>query len=233
MVLASRDRAIVSAVGRFGQLSSKQIRELIFDNTSKTPCDRALRRLTDSRYLARIERRMVGGDKGGSGQYVYQLGNRGHYLLKEVGKYRPARAVNYHSVAIADSYLAIRRLELDGVLDILGFTTEPDCWVNIEGSELKPDLYIELVKRGDSLKVWFEVDLGTEGQKQIKDKLTRYWRAYNDADSRVWAEFPVVVFVAVDAERDKELVWLIDQGPADAKRLFRVTTKDQLPALFA
>ena len=230
MVLPDRDRAVVSAVARFGQMSSKQIYELIFSDTSQTPCDRALRRLTAYKYLNRIERRMVGGLKGGSGQYVYQLGRRGFFLFN-TGRYNPARAVNYHSIAIVDSYLILRRLEADGALQILGYSTEPDCWVTIDRNELKPDMFVE-IQTTEPLKLWLEVDMATEGQRQIKDKLVRYWRAFNDADSRVWPEFPLIVFVAVDDERAKELRWLIDQGAEQAQELFRVTTKDKLHTLF-
>ena len=231
MTLPDRDRAIVTAVARFGQLSSAHIYELIFTETTQTPCDRALRRLVSNHYLSRIERRMVGGSKGGSGQYVYQLGRRGYFLFFD-GRYNPARAVNYHSLAIADSYVVMVQLARAGRLAISGVTHEPECWVTIDRQELRPDLFIEVVQREQPLKLWFEVDMGTEGARQIKDKLTRYWRAYNDASDTEWPVFPVVVFVAVDDERAKELAWYIGQGPDEAAALFRVTTRATLHALF-
>lgn len=226
MDLSDRDRAIVAAVARFGQMSSKQIRALIFDDVSATPCDRALQRLARSHYLIRIEHRMVGGAKGGSGQYVYTLGRRGFYLFN-TGRFNPARTVNYHSLTIVDCYLTIRKLESAGVLDIKGYSAEPDCWVTVGGQELRPDLYIELDRRGLELRAFLEIDMATEGQRKIREKLTAYWKAYNSADVPV---FPLVLFVAVDDERAKELAWMIEQG--QEPRLFRVVTKHQFYSVF-
>src|SRR5947209_6452814 len=89
--LAGRDRHIVQLVARFKQATSKQIHELLFSsNASRTPADVALKRLTTRGYLHRIERRTVGGSRGGSGQYVYSLGRRGFFMFFE-GRYSPAR----------------------------------------------------------------------------------------------------------------------------------------------
>src|SRR3954470_16863870 len=181
--LTGRDFAVVQLIAQFKQASSRQVHELLFSDVSYTPADRTLRRLTDRGYLTRIERRAVGGSRGGSGQYVYGLGRRGFYLFYD-GRFNPARTVNYHALAILDCYITLRRLELAGRLSITGLSTEPDCWVRVGGDELKPDLFIELSRApGDSLMLWLEVDMATEGQRQIRDKLARYWRAYNNADS--------------------------------------------------
>src|SRR4051794_36639090 len=99
MVLADRDRRIVQLVGRYGQVGAGQIAALIFDNSNPTPMYRALKRLVDRGYLIRLERRTVGGARGGSGQYIYSLGKKGHYLLM-TGKYTPVRAIRYHTLAI-------------------------------------------------------------------------------------------------------------------------------------
>lgn len=230
MSLDGRDRAIVALVARFTQLSSAHINELLFsDVQSHTPCDRALLRLTNQHYLARIERRIVGGNKGGSGQYVYQLGRRGYYLLYE-GRYNPARAINYHTLGIADCCVALKRLERDGRLTIAGFTIEPR--VKIGRHQLKPDIFFDLIWNDSRLKLWIEVDMGTQGQRQIREKLERYWHAVNEADVSEWPYFPFTLFVAVDDERAKELQWLIEQGPAEAQRQFKVATRETLPALF-
>src|SRR3954447_17203603 len=126
--LAGRDRQIVQLIARFKQATSKQIHELLFSaNASRTPADVALKRLTTRGYLHRIERRTVGGARGGSGQYVYALGRRGFFMFFE-GRYSPARSVDYHALAILDSYIVLRRLELAGRLSIVGLSTEPDCW---------------------------------------------------------------------------------------------------------
>lgn len=227
-----RHRHIIQLVSQFGQLTSAHITALIFkESRSRTSVDRALRRLVADGYLSRVERRIAGGAHGGSGLYVYQLGPAGHALHSE-GRYRPARAVNFHSLAIADTYLAIDRLASDGLLSIKGYSTEPDCWQVIANNELKPDLYVELQRSdGSQAKYWLEVDMGTEGQRQVKDKLNRYWNAYNAVNSEEWPVWPLVVWVAVDDIRARELEWTLGQGSDAAKALFRITTIESLPTL--
>src|SRR3954447_9498518 len=140
--LSGRDRQVVQLIARFKQASSRQVHELLFPGVTYTPADRTLKRLTDRGYLTRIERRTVGGSRGGSGQYVYGLGRRGFFLFYD-GRFSPPRTVNYHALAILHSYIVLHRLQRAGRLEIAGLSTEPDCWVKIGGNELKPDLYVE------------------------------------------------------------------------------------------
>lgn len=222
---------MVGAVARFHQLSARQVQSLLFSShSSQTPCDRALRRLVDENYLARVERRLVGGRQGGSGQYVYQLGRRGFFLMGD-GRFEPRRTINFHALAVADTYLKLREFEAVGQLTIEGFSTEPDCHVDIAGIQVKPDLFADLVIGDQRVWLWFEVDLGTESQKQVRAKLDVYRRAYDVVDVAEWQVFPQVWWIAVDDERAKELRWLIAQGKPDDPQLFRVTTLDQLAAI--
>jgi len=227
--LTDRDRRIVQFVARFQQVASSHIQTLLFPDTGRTPTDRALRRLVEREYLIRIERRLVGGARGGSGQFVYSLGRRGFYMYF-TGRYIPARTVRPHTLAIVDCVVALRSLERGGLLTIVGMSTEPDCWTVIGGNELKPDLYIELARpSGQRLKLYLEIDMATERHKQIRAKLETYYRAWGEA---VLDIFPGVIWIAVDDEREKELRWFIGEMPrADAHVLFQVTTIALLPAL--
>jgi hypothetical protein len=155
---------------------------------------------------------VVGGAQGGSGQYVYGLGRRGFYVFYE-GRYNPARVVNFHALAVANAYLSIRRAERAGAFDVVAYGTEPDCWHEVGGVLLKPDLFVELAKEsGEHLQLWCEVDMGTEAQRQLRGKLEAYWRAYQGADVERMPVFPKVIWVAVDDERAKELSRLVGQG---------------------
>lgn len=235
MTLSSRDGRIVQLVARFQQLSSAHIYALVFsDIQSHTPCDRSLRRLSERGYLARLERRNVGGSRGGSGQYVYQLGRLGHSLYRS-GRYTPLRSINYHSLAIVDSYLHFNEAAHKNNLVIRGFSTEPDCWATIGNHELKPDMFIEIARPAvdTRTKIWLEVDMGTEGQRQIKDKLERYWHAFNEADTEQWPVFPFIWFLCVDAYRVRELRWIGEQGPKEAQQLFRFMEISELPTVLS
>lgn len=216
MRVSNRDLQIISFVARFGQVTSEHVRRTVFkDNLSQTPCDRAMSRLVSQKLLARIEKRTVGGAKGGSGQYVYQVGYTAWKMMKTEGAYWQARAVNYHSLAIAEVYVAITEK-----LDVVRFETEPDSHVKINYFPLLPDLYMELNLGTKKRRVWLEIDLGTERPKQLKDKLTRYHQAWNGAGD-TWNPWPFVVFVVPDEKRLRELESLVAQTPQESRLMFK------------
>jgi len=230
LTISERDLAVLQVVARFKQLTSSHIHKLLYASVSYAPSNRALRRLTAANLLQRVERRIPGGSRGGSGQYVYQLGSRGYYLFN-TGRFAPPRTVNHHTLAIADCYVTLAQLARAELLEVLGVSTEPDCWRHVGGIELKPDMLAHVRPRGRAdVKLWLEIDMGTEGQRQLRGKLESYWRAYQDADEH--EVFPLVVWVAIDAPRAQELAWLVSQGPRDAQALFRVTTRQTLANLF-
>jgi len=230
---SARDRLVIQYVAKFKQLSAFHISSLVFHElTTRTPTYRSLNRLVSQNYLHRIERRIVGGAKGGSGQYVYSLGRRGFYM-HFTGRYDPARNVRFHDLAIADAFVLIKQVERAGLITINGVSTEPDCWTTIGGTQLKPDMYVDVTKRsGERLRLWLEVDMGTEAQRQLKGQLEAYWRAYNDADVTTMPVFPKIVWIGVDAERVKELTWLIETGPRETQALFEVYGMSNLANLF-
>lgn len=183
-------------------------------------------------WLMRRERRLLVGSLGGSAHYIYQLGRRGLVLFGSDSRTR--RTDVLHSLAIADCYVEAKRLERAGVLTIDGYSTEPDSWQKIGRHELKPDLRLDVTRRdGLCMKLWLECDMATEGKRQVRDKLVRYWSAVTDADDPQWLEEFRVVWVACDPERATELRWIIDEGKdSQARQYFTVTTVDKLAGVF-
>jgi hypothetical protein len=218
-VLPPRDRAVVELVGRFRQLTAGQIgRLLFFEQASKTPLDRCLKRLVERRYLTRLAR-PVGGDRGGSAQYVYQLGRAGWRLLNKQGTYWAPRSVNLHALAICDCFVGLTLADRAGQCALLRFDPEPACHVVVGAVTLTPDAYVEAGyrDRGVKLSVWLEVDRGTEHRETLKEKCVRYWRAYQQWESEV---FPSVVFVVPDEQRARQIEQVIAGGPAEAQAIF-------------
>lgn len=233
MFATDRDRQIVHEVSRYGQLSSGHIFELLFPGAkSQTRLHEALTRLRTAGYLATIERRPVGGTGAGSGPTVYQLGTKGRKYFGRDKKY-PYRSIHPHTLAIADTAIALKRLEREGTIEIIGMATEPDSWQELAGVDIRPDLFVKLglVGQGISVSLWIEVDMGTERQKQLKEKLANYWHVRQHVTMEELRTVPRVLFLVPDDERLKEIAWLIDSGPVEAKEMFRVQRQDSFPQI--
>ena len=220
--ISDRHRSIINHVYQFKQLTSPQIRELDFDSLhSPTPCYRALTLLVEHEYLAIIEP-PHGGPHGGMGPRAYRLGRAGHRLMRD-DEYRPVNTVDPHTLAIGDTHICVVRLERAGVLKITALLTEPDCHQQIGDQDVRPDMFDELTFPKGKIRINFEVDMAryrrkSESAAQIKEKLVRYWRAYQEADMEF---FPLVVFVCFDEWRQRELTYLIRQGKPEQQELFR------------
>lgn len=225
MLMLDRDRQIVMSVGRFRQLSTAHVFAMHFQGAkSTTRLKSALKRLVESKYLSRLERRPVGGRGAGSGQYVYQLGREGWKLYGHEQKFWTYRAIDHHTIAIADAYVELLDLEHEGRIEIIQANTEPESWMTVGGVQLRPDLFVEVqdIARGRRGKMWLEIDMGTERQAKIREKLAAYWNAYQNVEGM--ESFPRVVFLAPDATRARELRWIIEDGPKRAQDLFLVST---------
>lgn len=231
--ITTRDRRIVALVGAFGQLTSKHVKALAFpDNDSMTPCNERLKKLTQMKMLARVERRLVGGDGGGSGLYSYQLGPAGWKLCGREGKYWGRKSIDHHALAIADVFVMLKEAERAGSIQVVGVSTEPDCWEVVGGEELRPDMLAEvaLPHIGKRRLVWLEVDLGTERQRHVTEKVDRYIRAYKHAPDGY--RFPLVVFVAPDQERVLAIRWLIERRAGEYEALFQTVDNSEFMGLF-
>lgn len=229
--LSPRDKAVVSLVGAFRQLTAGHLRELAFaEVSSQTPLDRTLKRLVERKYLMRLHR-LVGGTQGGSAQYVYQLGRLGWRLLERAGEYWAPRAVNLHALAVADCLVKLKTAERAGALEMASFTTEPACHVKVGGLLLTPDAFVELKLggSGERLISWLEVDRGTEHLSTIQEKCERYWKA---SISGQWdGHFPFVLFVVPDEQRQRAVQRVVQAGPVGAVELLAACTFSDFPVI--
>lgn len=231
MLVTATDSEIIKLVSRFGMLPSGIIRELIFpESLSKTTCYRALNRLVDRKYLAKVERRLIGGNGAGSGQYIYRLGTQGRRIAQTQGNYSRLSDI-HHTIAVAETFMAVKRAESDGLLEVVGYATEPDSWATVAGAELRPDLHIEVAipSKRVNITLFIEVDLGTERQKQLKEKMSKYIHAWQHSDESDIRTFPVVLFLVPNEERLKEIQWLIDREDEEVRDLFMVKIQESFP----
>lgn len=237
---SERDLSILRLVQKLNYVTSAHVWQLIFAHTnlSRTPCNEALKRLTRLRYLDRVEKRPLGGTKGGSSFYVYRLGRRGFFTLVDPTDPNPEpfkarRQAPEHSLAVADVMVILRQQERLGLV-INAVQTEPDCWVKVGGAELKPDLFLDIIHpRAGRLMLFPEMDMATQGDNRLKSKFELYSKAAKHAtDEQLlpWGGvLPRPLFIGKDIERKRELEYLIRRLPPDDRGLFRVTTREELP----
>lgn len=233
MQLLARDREILNLVSRFSQLSSGHIDALIFSElASRTPCSNALRRLTGLGLLHRVNQMLPGGARGGSQRYCYALGPNAWRMYSST-RYRPQRTLNPHTLAIADAYVAIKQAEREKWVDVLTYGTEPDSWIDVAGADLRPDLYVELGLREKRERVvlWLEVDMGSERQKQILEKVDRYKYALEHSAEYPLDVFPSVLFLACDEARADELRTILRRAPQTPEGFISVALLSSFPQI--
>ena len=227
-----RDRAIIAHLTRFPMATSRQLQRLFFAaNASSTPSHRVLARLVRDGYLVTVDRRLIGGAKGGAGMNVFTLGREGHRLARRGGTFRRKNAIDLHALAIGDVYVNLKELERAGAIELLDFESEPDSWRVVQGVNLEPDLFVDFARRSDGARLvaWLEVDMGTQHPARLNEKMDRYSQAARLANLADLPTFPVVVFTALDDERCDAIRRVIDRRGDDA-RLFRVATVCKFPA---
>jgi hypothetical protein len=232
-----RDLQVVQLVARFEAMTASQISGVLFAaNASPTPCKRVLRRLLKQKYLALYKWRVTT-NRAGSASRVFQLGSYGWRYIGYESAYKRLEAFDRHKLAIADFYVALVALERVGLVEVLEVETEPNNWERVGHTELRPDLYARICSRADRgiSRYWFEVDLGSEHERQIKAKCHRYRVAWENADpsNPKWQTFPRVVWVAqttegydADLRRKAQLERWVGNS-----ELFHVCTAAEVPSL--
>jgi hypothetical protein len=235
MTPVDRDLEIVQFVAKFQAVTSAHVRGVAFAvNTSATPVKRALIRLVAQRYLAPYRWRYLPSNRAGSGSIIYQLGLNGWRFMGYEGAYKRLESFDRHTLAITDLYVALTGLERLGLIEVLETVTEPENWRRVGHTEIRPDLFGRILSKVDGgvSRYFFETDLGSEHERQIKDKMRRYHLAWTSVgqDDPEWNPFPKVVFVVqtpggiVTDQRRKEQLgrWITDA------QLFSVCTLPEL-----
>ncbi|MFG2377612.1 replication-relaxation family protein [Streptomyces sp. NPDC048504] len=223
MELTPRDLEVLGLVGRFTQLASSHLTELVFADRSHTVPDKVLGRLVRSGYLSRVGRR-ASGDKGGAGAFVYQLGRFGRALLDIEG--RASSTVNNHALMVADTYMELRRAESAGVLVVNDWAVE-----KLVPPSVRADLFVALdfPQQSHSGSYFLEIDMGSEAPKRIREKIAGYWRAVETSTADY---FPFVVFVVKHEARKRELARVFRQLAEERQEMVRVCSLSELiPAL--
>jgi Replication-relaxation len=246
--LSARDREILATVARFRTMSGEQLQHLFW--TDGTPATRArlarhsLTRLSQLGVLAPLTRR-VGGVRAGSRGRCFAVGLAGQRLLTSEGStrrtrhpYTPGERYLAHTLAVAHIYVELVEAARWNVADLLAFDPEPACWRSYPGpfgaqQVLKPDAYVKLGVGEYEFSWLVELDLATEALTTIERKAHKHLEYHRSGEARrTHGVSPRVVWIVPDQQRATAVQLALDHLPAEARRLFVVTTGSGAITLF-
>jgi hypothetical protein len=241
--LSPRERAITTTAQRLRLISGKQLERLFFASGANPASNarlarRTLARLVEHGALGRLERR-IGGVRAGAAGAVYFTTARGQRLVaywqgrglvRPGSAFEPSATFARHVLAISESYTALVEADRAGTVELIDFQGEPACWLSYAGAGgrqwVKPDALVRLGAGEYETRAWLEVDCGTEGRGALTRKCRAYLTAYR---AGVVADvFPKIVWVTTTEKRVELLGEVCGSLPAEAWKLFVVTTPDRM-----
>ncbi|MGE5700836.1 MAG: replication-relaxation family protein [Arthrospira platensis] len=238
--LTPTDKDVVRLVARARLCSAAQLERLFWHEGAPASrgrqARRALSRLVTWRLLDRLPR-MVGGRRAGSRGFIYSLGTSGVRLLARQDGRRvrrlsaPGDRYVRHTLAVSDLYTELVSAERAGHADLIAFDFEPRCWARFPGAwgvtlTLKADAYVKLGIGGDYEYSWLiEIDMATESLPTIERKSRRHLDYHRSGTAqRTTGVAPRVLWVTPDAKRAEAIETVLRRLPAEAPKLFAVTT---------
>jgi hypothetical protein len=130
-------------------------------------------------------------------------------------------------------YVRLREAEAAGQLELLTFEPEPSCWRRYSGAAggalvLKPDAFVRLGVGAYEDRYFLEIDCGTEGRGALVRKCQTYLAYYRAGrEQTAHGVFPRVVWITTSERRVGLLVDVCAALPAEAWKLFAITTPER------
>jgi len=243
--LSARDLDVLAAVARFQVMSGEQLQRLFWPDG--LPESRArlarhgLARLSNLGVIAPLARR-VGGARSGSEGLTFAVGLAGQRLLASEDSTRRVRSPHTpgerymaHTLAVAQLYVELMETQRWGIADVLGFEPEPRrpyLGRYAARMTLKPDAAIKLGVGEYEVSWLLELDMATEALTTIEGKARRHLEYHRSGEARrTHGVSPRVAWIVPDEQRAEAIRRALDRLPAEAERLFAVTTHADAVAL--
>lgn len=247
--LGPRDLTILHDLAAFRLMTGRQLQRLHVTNSNPVTAARrsraVLRRLTELALLVRLDRR-IGGIQAGSDGHVYGLSGLGYAVLalddeahqrgRTIWETKPA--FQDHLLAIAELYVGLREAERSGTAELLDFETEPTAWRWFAGPlgerlPVKPDAFMALGLGDLELRLFIEVDCGTESLPTIQRKCRRYLDYWHSGlEQQRHGVFPRVWWLTESLRREARIANLIASFTAEEQALFAVAPAATAPDVF-
>lgn len=246
MRLTKRDYEVLSLLNRCRYATTKQLVELYFrENKPKTATRRAnllTKKLTNLGLIHHLNRR-IGGVRAGSGSYVWHITHKGIKELREVepsvklklkNRYEPSQNHLKHQLFVAQLFVELTALHLDGKILLETFFFEPKCWRSFatlfSHFTLKPDAFARVTIENFEDTYFFEADNATEHLGRVISKCKQYIAYFNTGiEQRENNIFPLVVWIVPDEKRKLAILNRIKENLDAYWELFEVLTLDEFP----
>jgi hypothetical protein len=138
-----------------------------------------------------------------------------------------------HTLAATGLVVRLHEADRAGTLDLIEVQTEPSCWRGFLGPmgarlTLRPDLFARLGVGALEDRWMVELDLATEATGALLTKFKRY-QAHRLAgnEQREHGIYPRVLWAVPDQRRIQQVEAVLDQLPAETRRLFDVCRLDE------
>ena len=241
--VGGRGMEVLSSIRKYKYITTGQLRRLHFTGGSERAAlrsaNRTLARLRDSGLIFSLARR-IGGERAGSGSFVWSITAAGARLLAMTDgdvsgrkrNFEPSVAFLTHTLAVAETAVRLTEWAGAGKPSLITLQTEPDSWRQYAGTGgvaryLKPDLFT-VTSSGEYEDYYFlELDMATESPAAVLRKCSQYTAYRNTGNAqREYGVFPLVVWLVPDEKRKISLTRHIGNTG-----IFKVITMDELEPL--
>ena len=211
--VTDRDIKVLEMLYKFRFVSLSQIAKTFYKSTyGKVSARRRMKKLFENHLVDRFKPWPKYGE--GASEYIYCLDTAGVYFiastkgmkLSEMGWRKNDNEIRFayvlHYLAVADVFI-----QMDKECRIEQFIPERKYQNNF-----RADAYAVFLKQGRRHYWLIEVDLGTEWQQQIKEKVRSYEQYHNKRKGDKGFIMPYVVWMAYEQDRLDRLEGWVDES---------------------
>lgn len=193
--LSLQQAAVRAAIAKHGQLTSSQLRRLLYtgsDRGTHVRCSRHLKRLTDLGLIRRFW-----GVYDGPAEFIYMPAGT------------TSRGPVFHTLDISELNVRLSEANYNsdspyytsGPKGEITFDREPWCHIKIGQVEVKPDAFLRF---NEQEQYFIEVDRSSADRTKLAKKLRQYVNLFEQWDVDVDGEtFPLVFYTVPDTDRKR------------------------------
>ncbi len=210
MNISQTQERILLSVHRYTYLTATQVTTLHFSSGSVKYANDVLKRMSDEKYLSRLDRQTV------NEKYLYCLGIRGVRHLKNLGmefnSFHPSDHAQHshmhmsHWLSTTDFLIAAETLpKVQPGIELASLYHDLTLKHMLSGRVI-PDGFIDFRTQGEQTCVWLELDRATEEQGDIRKKVRAIVEWCHQFYTQTFGTHSInIAVVAQDDKRERQL----------------------------